>query len=148
MSSELKVRLTRGKELWLRLDWGLQQIIFKLSKNRPESLSILLDEDMTSDTERLSSAESEKDETEVQLEKLVFGDNCGFHEKLKSYNDDDSAGLRGVGDADGQQSRGGLEVENMEGLDDADVCKDDLPLRTASAQYPSSYSSSTRLHLL
>ena len=104
---------------------------------------------MASNTERLSSADSlEKDKTEVQLEKLVFGDSSGFHEKLKSYNDDDSTDLRGVRVGDGQQGRDGVEVDNLESLNDADVCKDDLPVGTAFAQSPSSCSSSIPLRQL
>ena len=125
------------------MSWGLQPL-FHFFETR------LLDDDMASDTERLSSAEPlEKDETEVQLEKLVFGDNAGFHEKLKSYNDDDDdTDLRGVVDGAGQKARGGFDVDYLEGLDDADVCKDGLPVETLFAQNPSSCSSSTPLRPL
>ena len=105
---------------------------------------MLLDDDMASNTERLSSADClEKDKTEVQLEKLVFGDSSGFHEKLKSYNHD-----RGVRVGDGQQGRDRVEVDNLESLNDADVCKDKLPVGTAFAQSPSSCSSSIPLRPL
>lgn len=63
-----------------------------------------------------------KDETEIELEKLVFGDDSGFHEGLKSYKDA-STDLRGFVDGDQQQARGALEEEErLERLNDADVC--------------------------
>ena len=89
----------------------------------------------------------EKDETEIELEKLVFGDDSGFHEGLISYTDD-SNGLRSLMDGESQEDRNGLEKANLEGLDDADVCKVELSAGLAFAHIPSSSSSSTPLHPL
>ena len=95
------------------------------------------------DFEGLDSDEiMEKDKTEIELEKLVFGDESGFHERLKSYKDT-FTDSRDLVDGDRQQVQDGLEVGNLEDLDDADVCKVELPVGLALAQHPSSCSSST-----
>lgn len=64
-----------------------------------------------SDSEELDS-ELEKDETEKELERLVFGDVEGFKESLKDFQleDEDDAGDVGLRDTTG-----------LEGLDDAAV---------------------------
>lgn len=94
----------------------------------------MLDE-MVDDFEELDSDEPmEKDEAEIELEKLVFGDESGFHEGLKSYKDH-STDLGDLVDGDQQQVQDGLEEGNLEGLDDADVCKVELPVGLAFAQY-------------
>ena len=87
---------------------------------------------------------TEKDRTEIELERLVFGDNSGFHEGLKSHKDG-SADFQGLSDREQQQFRGGLEKGKWENLEDADVCKFEPIVRLAFAQYSSSYSSSTPL---
>lgn len=98
---------------------------------------------MDDDFEGLDSDEPmEKDETEIELEKLVFGDDSGFHEGLKSYKDA-SNHLRDLVDGDKQQVQDGLEEGILEGLDDSDVCKVDSSSEFAFAQHTSSYSSST-----
>lgn len=58
-----------------------------------------------------------KSDTELELEKLVFGDDAGFKEGLRSYKRD-----RAVlsPESDEEHLRG--EVEDLGGLDDADVC--------------------------
>ena len=56
-----------------------------------------------------------KDKTELELEKLVFGDGIGFHEGLKPH------GQRAApASQPGEQDR--LEEEGLEEIDDADVC--------------------------
>ena len=56
-----------------------------------------------------------KDKTELELEKLVFGDEIGFHEGLKPH------GHRAAPTSQpGGQDR--LEEEGLEEIDDADVC--------------------------
>lgn len=76
---------------------------------------------MDDDFEGLDSDEPmEKDETEIELEKLVFGDDSGFHEGLKSYKDA-SNHLRDLVDGDKQQVQDGLEEGILEGLDDSDL---------------------------
>ena len=64
----------------------------------------------------------EKDETELELEKLVFGDDAGFHERLKSHRQ--KLGVRGQSKTAQSKQEGpdGLEEEGLEDIDDADVC--------------------------
>ena len=83
-----------------------------------------------------------KDTTEIELEKLVFGDKPAFHEGLKSYGDA-SIDLAGSVDSDRQQAQDGLEEGDLEGFDDADVCKVQVRVGLAFAQHPSSSSFST-----
>ena len=64
----------------------------------------------------------EKDKTEIELEKLVFGDDSGFHEGLKSYKNG-GPDFQGLLDAERQQIQGSLEDGKLENLDDADVGK-------------------------
>ena len=107
----------------------------------------VLDE-MIDDFEGLDSDEPmEKDEVEMKLEKMVFGDKAGFHEGLKSHRDA-STDLRDLVDGDRQQAQDGLGEGNLEGLDDTDVCKVQLPIGLAFAQRPSSCFSSTPLRPL
>lgn len=86
-------------------------------------------DEMVDDLEGFDSDEPiEKDETEIELEKLVFGDESGFHEGLKSYKDA-STDLRDLVDGDWQQAQDALEQGKLEGLDDANVklkCLSDL----------------------
>ena len=56
-----------------------------------------------------------KDKTELELEKLVFGDEIGFHEGLKPH------GQRAP-PASQPSEQGRLEEEGLEDIDDADVC--------------------------
>ena len=64
----------------------------------------------------------EKDKTEIQLEKLVFGDTAGFHESLKSHD----LGVTSTslsGGKGGQLDAHDEQVERvLEDIDDADVC--------------------------
>lgn len=79
-----------------------------------------------------------KDGTEMELEKLVFGDKSGFHGGLKSYNHLNDA-IRNSVVVDQLKRQDGLEEGNLEGLDDADVCKVELLLGPPFAQSSSSY---------
>ena len=62
----------------------------------------------------------EKDKTEIELEKLVFGDDSGFHEGLKSY-EAGGPNFQGLLDGERQQIQASLEDGKLENLDDADV---------------------------
>ena len=102
-------------------------------------------DDMANDFERLHHNNSiVKDGTEIELEKLVFGDDAGFHERLKSYKNGNTD-LQGLLDGPERQARSSLERGNLENLDDADVCKFEMPVGLAFAQRSSSCSSSTPL---
>ncbi|KAK2850604.1 hypothetical protein FQN49_005503 [Arthroderma sp. PD_2] len=65
----------------------------------------------------------EKDETEEELERLIFGDSEGFHSALKEHDESISKGLVL---ADGSESEGelgdeGASEEDLAGLADADL---------------------------
>lgn len=73
--------------------------------------------------EGIHSDESlEKDETELELEKLVFGDEAGFQDGLAAYRRKspaiDQEGIEGDQRGDPQLEELG---ESIEGVDDADV---------------------------
>ncbi|MCJ1430636.1 hypothetical protein MMC29_008554, partial [Sticta canariensis] len=69
-----------------------------------------------------SEASLEKDETELELEKLVFGDEAGFQEGLSAYKRKsriiDQEEIEGVQRGDDQLEELG---EGIEGVDDADL---------------------------
>lgn len=70
----------------------------------------------------------EKDETELELEKLVFGNEQGFHDDLQSYNKNSQPQYSST--ADVLQEDGSREVEDagFEGLEDSAVRTVDLLL--------------------
>ena len=63
----------------------------------------------------------EKDETEMELERLLFGDEQGFHERLRSHGTGTGVLVPAVTEEDGREEDV-LEGEGLEGVDDADVC--------------------------
>ena len=76
----------------------------------------------------------EKDETEQELEKLVFGDDEGFHEGLRLYQEGALPLTFGAGVKDEQSSaQVEEEDEELQGVHDADVCcmmmQDNLKIR-------------------
>lgn len=83
------------------------------------------------DFEGFNSDLQDKSETEIELEKLVFGDEKGFRDSLKIHRKHGSAQCSSV--AEGNQAEGpeGLEDGEIEGLDDADVRTVDLSLRAS-----------------
>lgn len=70
----------------------------------------LEDEDGSDVDIDVGSAPEEKDETEEELEQLVFGDSAGFREGLKNFRQ-----AATTEDEDDQ------DVTGLEGLDDGDV---------------------------
>ena len=56
-----------------------------------------------------------KDKTELELEKLLFGDEIGFHESLKPHG-------QIVAPMSQPAEHGRLPEEGLEEIDDADVC--------------------------
>ena len=63
----------------------------------------------------------EKDATELELEKLLFGDETGFREGLKSYRDDDeNIGILQSEDRD-KDAFHEEEEADLEALNDNDV---------------------------
>jgi len=87
----------------------------KSSEARPTALQALdeQDEDMDIESE-VDAGELEKDETEVELERLIFGDSAGFRDGLKDValvdeedeEDTGAGGLEGLDDADVGQALG------------------------------------------
>lgn len=69
------------------------------------------EEDVESDVDIIVDGELEKDETEEELERLVFGDSIGFREGLKDVHMENAED----GDEDEDATVG------IEGLDDAQV---------------------------
>lgn len=70
-----------------------------------------------------SDDSTEKDKTELELEKLVFGDEAGFQEGISTYERKyHTAEHDLVGDEhlDGDQVE--QDQEGLENVDDADVC--------------------------
>ena len=64
----------------------------------------------------------EKDETELELEKLVFGDDAGFREGLKLYRNDTVDSIEdGSEDDVVDNSAGKVEEGDLDAVDDADV---------------------------
>lgn len=87
-------------------------------------LALMSQDDSSENFNGYDSAEfEEKDATELELEKLVFGDELGFFDGLKSLKDVIVSGTRGK--AEDQAADDDDEVleeeEGLEGVDDADV---------------------------
>jgi len=68
-----------------------------------------------SDVEIIVDEQPEKDETELELENLVFGDSAGFREGLKGFALDEQE------DGEGEEHEEASLTDGLEGLDDADV---------------------------
>ncbi|KAL9110905.1 MAG: hypothetical protein Q9187_007993, partial [Circinaria calcarea] len=78
--------------------------------------------DQLSDASKPDREIIEKDATELQLEKLVFGDDEGFREGLKSYRQD--AGLPESSEEEGVEENPGAlgeEDQDLEGVHDEDL---------------------------
>lgn len=80
-------------------------------------------DELSDDSEGLDSDDPmEKDETEVELEKLVFGDDAGFHEGLKSYNENAfPTNLESNAEDQRNAAQVSDEEQALQGVDDADV---------------------------
>ena len=63
----------------------------------------------------------EKDNSEIELEKIVFGDQDGFHSDLRSYNNRHTFQISDIVGDSQQESQEELVDKAPEGLDDADV---------------------------
>lgn len=92
-------------------------------------------EELEAEDESMSDSDSEivKDDTELELEKLVFGDSAGFRSQLRTFNAD-SSGRSGHALPD-QDGDGAEKEETLAAVDDADV----------SALAPSSLFPTTRI---
>lgn len=74
-----------------------------------------------SDAAYKSDVSMEKDETERELEKLVFGDDAGFHEGLKLHGQKSYPSAGKSKDLIPQKSNKDSEEEDIEGVQDSDV---------------------------
>lgn len=81
------------------------------------------DGDVDMDEEsRGEEAVREKDEAEKKLEKLLFGDDEGFHSALKDHQDWEMAGVPEKSDEEGGEAdEGGAEDRDLGDVADADV---------------------------
>lgn len=69
---------------------------------------VLLEGEVMKSGSESDDEENEKDETEVELERLIFGDSAGFRDRLKGSalavreeeEDNEQPGLDGLDDAD------------------------------------------------
>lgn len=124
---------------------SFETALLRTTRNEVQRPTLPLLDDMASKFERPNSDQMiEKDETELELEKLVFGNTSGFYEGLK-FHEGARVDVQGLADSGRQQARGSLVKRKLEDLDDADVCKFEVPVEIALAQYSSSYFSLTPL---
>lgn len=63
----------------------------------------------------------EKDETELELERQIFGDDGGFHKHLSSYGEGSPLSSSALAKAGGQNEQDAEEEQGLEGVDDAAV---------------------------
>lgn len=71
-----------------------------------------------------SDDSTEKDKTELELEKLVFGDEAGFQEGIRTYERKYHTAEHNlvVGGENLDDYQVEHDQEGLEGVDDADVC--------------------------
>jgi len=90
-----------------------------------QSTSKIITKDRSPRIHRDGDVYTDKDDTELELEKLVFGDDAGFHNALRTFEDGAVASnstlpYSGDEEEEGDQAPG--EAEGLEGVNDADVC--------------------------
>ncbi len=78
--------------------------------------------------EGLESDPMEEDETELELEKLVFGDEKGFHDNLKLHKKNSLIQYPSIAEEAGEKGQEEAEDQGFEGLDDSAVRTIDLQL--------------------
>lgn len=74
-------------------------------------------------TTRPTKTQINKDETEQQLEKILFGDEVAFHENLKFAHDGKELSVLKKDSTEGQNDSGALDPYNLERADDSDVSR-------------------------
>lgn len=95
---------------------------FDAEEDSPEPSVSMTDDEFSKDFNIHDSPEPrEKDKTELELEKLVFGDELGFYDGLKSLQDDSAKGLVTEADDQAEGDENEETEEGLEGVDDADV---------------------------
>ncbi len=95
---------------------------YDMQEDSPEP-SVFMGNDELSDSVNIhdNPGPREKDKTELELERLVFGDESGFLDGLKSIQDDTAAGLVGEAQTQAEGDENEETGEGLEGVDDADV---------------------------
>ena len=97
------------------------QMSLQISKTVRQPLPAVQD-DLSDNFEGLDSEDPmEKDDTEVELEKLVFGDDAGFHEGLKFHQSTFSKDLDTNAEDQQDAARPSDEAHGLQAVDDADV---------------------------
>lgn len=83
----------------------------------------------------------DKDETEEQLEKLLFGDDAGFFEGLKSHPTGSQLTHRTKGTVTGAEDAEDAEDEDLESVADENVCTSHVKttLGTLTRQYSTAF---------
>ena len=79
------------------------------AQDSDEEMNEMVEDEDESEAEIIVDGEIEKDETEEELERLVFGDSTGFREGLRDFDAED------ISEPDYDATTG------FEGLDDAQV---------------------------
>lgn len=98
-----------------------QRSLHKRDKSQAP-LALISQDDSSESFNGYESAESkEKDATELELEKLVFGDELGFYDGIKSLNDAAIPGTESEAGIQVEDDENELIGEGLEGVDDADV---------------------------
>ncbi len=72
--------------------------------------------EVSSEDERMSDSEPEKDATEEELEKLVFGDNAGFREEIQTFGHRNYSGHKESSEEPGHKHINALTTINDEDL--------------------------------
>ena len=101
--------------------------VSKSSKNRQSKVSAQqptppAQDELSDSYSGFESRDSlEKDETELELEKAVFGDAAGFQDGLTSYHLGTAAYSPESVGVDSEEDRIDAGTEGLEGVDDADA---------------------------
>ena len=72
--------------------------------------------------DKVSDVSMVKDDTEFELERLVFGDDAGFHERLRSFGDGAALPKAPTTCLNRQRSPEDTAEDDLEGVDDSGVC--------------------------
>lgn len=101
----------------------------KSTSSRSALVAFASDDDELSFNDTGSESSLEKDETELELEKYVFGDEAGFQEGIDAHGRSSYATGSGGEEEEEEEEEDHLrndqpeeEEAGIEGVDDGDVC--------------------------
>lgn len=100
-----------------------QSKIMKKAEIRQQPPSPTQDELFSGFNDSEIDRETKKDQTELELEKLVFGDDAGFREGLQSFGDDTPYSYEDGSERDVIPTEADTEEKDLDAVDDADVSK-------------------------